>query len=91
MFGECTQSSQPNDQDTFHMEVCAGLKIWYQQLFFQPNEDLDEITINTDGTYKIEFMSLMSSTNKKLFRTEIFKVGIEYKNPALRPVEFSSS
>ena len=47
----------------------------YDPLFFlQANSDLDEVTINVAGTYKIEFTTLMQSTDQKLFRTEIFKV-----------------
>ena len=38
------------------------------------NSDKDEVTINKAGTYKIEFTTLMQSTDQKLFRTEIFKV-----------------
>ena len=42
------------------------------------NSDKDEVTINTAGTYKIEFTTLMQSTDQKLFRTEIFKVMPDY-------------
>ena len=45
-----------------------------ETFFLQANSDLDEVTINVAGTYKIEFTTLMQSTDQKLFRTEIFKV-----------------
>merc|ERR1719458_373857 len=64
-WSSCTQSDQPSSTGKFyHMEV---------------NSDLDEVVINTAGTYKIEFTTLMQSTDQKLFRTEIFK--ITSKNP----------
>merc|ERR1712203_390955 len=57
-FGTCSKSSQPNSADTYHME---------------PNTALDEVTVNRDGLYKIEFSALMKATDKKLMRTEVFK------------------
>jgi len=59
-WSSCTQSDQPDSTQTYyHMEV---------------NSDKDEVTINKAGTYKIEFTTLMQSTDQKLFRTEIFKI-----------------
>jgi len=59
-WSSCTQSDQPSSSGTYyHMEA---------------NSDLDEVTINVAGTYKIEFTTLMQSTDQKLFRTEIFKI-----------------
>merc|ERR1719288_604195 len=59
-WSSCTQSDQPSSSGTnYHMEV---------------NSDMDEVDINTDGTYKIEFTTLMQSTDQKLFRTEIYKI-----------------
>ena len=56
------------------MEVIFHFLSPHFQNYIQVNSDMDEVDINTDGTYKIEFTTLMQSTDQKLFRTEIFKV-----------------
>jgi len=64
-FGTCTKSIQPNSADTYHME---------------PNTANDEVTVNQEGLYKVEFTALMKGTDKKLMRVEVFK--ITSKDPA---------
>jgi len=64
-FGTCTKSTQPNSADSFHME---------------PNTANDEVTVNQDGMYKVEFTALMKGTDRKLMRVEVFK--ITAKDPA---------
>ena len=76
-WSSCTQSDQPaTTGKEFHMGVIFPFSSPHLSSCYsiEVNTDKDEVTINTAGTYKIEFTTLMQSTDKKLFRTEIFKV-----------------
>ena len=64
----------------------------FNLLIIQVNSDMDEVTINSAGTYKIEFTVLMQSTDQKLFRTEIFKVFSKtHIRPRLPPILYYCS
>jgi len=58
-FTTCTQSTQPDSKSSYHME---------------PNTDKDEVIVNQDGMYKVEFTALMKATDQKLMRVEVFKI-----------------
>ena len=46
------------------------------KIFFQPEAatDAKKVTINNDGYFKIEFTALMTSTDNKITRVEVYKV-----------------
>ena len=75
-FAKCAQS-EPDATNKYHMEVWEYFSLFNLRAFlFHPEAitTAKKVTINNDGYFKIEFTALLTSTDNKITRVEVYKV-----------------